>query len=132
MSNATDKNYKVNENEIVLYQPNDSIRLEVRLEEETVWLNRNQMSVLFGRDVKTIGKHINNALREELQGLATVAKIAIVHGASQKDLGKRWFAIMNSPGKREQSQTRLSYVERKESQRVKMQETNAKDILRHL
>ena len=51
---------------------------EVRLEEETVWLNRNQMSILFGRDVKTIGKHINNALREELQGLATVAKFAIV------------------------------------------------------
>ena len=41
-------------------------------------INRNQMSVLFGRDVKTIGKHINNALREELQGLATVAKFAIV------------------------------------------------------
>jgi hypothetical protein len=66
------------ENEIVLYQPNDAIHLEVRLEEETVWLNRNQMSILFGRDVKTIGKHINNALREELQGLATVAKFAIV------------------------------------------------------
>ena len=69
---------RMQENEIVLYQPNDAIRLEVRLEEETVWLNRNQMSILFGRDVKTIGKHINNALREELQGLATVAKFAIV------------------------------------------------------
>lgn len=69
---------RMQENEIVLYQPNDAIHLEVRLEEETVWLNRNQMSILFGRDVKTIGKHINNALREELQGLATVAKFAIV------------------------------------------------------
>ncbi len=53
-------------------------------------------------------------------------------GASLKDLGKRWFAIMNFPGKREQSQTRLSYVERKESQRVKMQETNAEEILKRL
>ena len=69
---------RMQENEIVLYQPNDAIHLEVRLKEETVWLNRNQMSILFGRDVKTIGKHINNALREELQGLATVAKFAIV------------------------------------------------------
>ena len=69
---------RMQENEIVLYQPNDAIHLEVRLEEETVWLNRNQMSILYGRDVKTIGKHINNALREELQGLATVAKFAIV------------------------------------------------------
>lgn len=88
MSNATDKNYKVNENEIVLYQPNDSIRLEVRLEEETVWLNRNQMSVLFGRDVKTIGKHINNALREELQGLATVAKFAIVQNEGGRQVAR--------------------------------------------
>ena len=53
-------------------------------------------------------------------------------GASLKDLGKRWFAIMNFSGKREQSQTRLSYVERKESQRVKMQETNAEEILKRL
>lgn len=53
-------------------------------------------------------------------------------GASLKDLCKHWFAIMNFPGKREQSQTRLSYVERKESQRVKMQETNAEEILKRL
>ena len=69
---------QMQENEIVLYQPNDAIHLEVRIEEDTVWLNRNQMSILFGRDVKTIGKHVNNALREELQGMATVAKFAIV------------------------------------------------------
>ena len=69
---------QMQENEIVLYQPNDTIHLEVRLEEDTVWLNRNQMAILFGRDVKTIGKHINNALREELQGVATVANFAIV------------------------------------------------------
>jgi hypothetical protein len=66
------------ENEIVLYQPNDAIRLEVRLEKETVWLNRNQMAVLFGRDVKTIGKHIINAQREELYNMSTVAKYEIV------------------------------------------------------
>ena len=52
-------------NEIVLYQPNEQFQLEVRVQNETVWLNRNQMALLFDRDVKTIGKHINNALREE-------------------------------------------------------------------
>ena len=52
--------------EIVLYQPNDQFSLEVKVENDTVWLNRNQMAVLFDRDVKTIGKHINNALQEEL------------------------------------------------------------------
>ena len=57
-----------NESQIMLYQPDDSIRLEVKIDagNETVWLNRNQIAELFGRDVKTIGKHINNALREEL------------------------------------------------------------------
>ena len=43
--------------EIVMYQPDETIRLEVRVEDDTVWLNRQQMATLFGRDVKTIGKH---------------------------------------------------------------------------
>lgn len=64
--------------EIILYQPDEAIRLEVKLENETVWLNRQQLAELFDRDVKTIGKHINNALKEELSGLATVANFATV------------------------------------------------------
>lgn len=66
------------ENEIILYQPDEAVKLEVRLSEETVWLNRNQMAILFGRDVKTIGKHIINALAEELSGISTVANFATV------------------------------------------------------
>jgi hypothetical protein len=53
----------------------------VRVQDDTVWLNRNQMAVLFDRDVKTIGKHINNALREELAPV--VAKNAITHNSIQ-------------------------------------------------
>ena len=64
--------------EIILYQPDETVRLEVRLEDETVWLNRQQLAELFGRDIKTIGKHINNALKEELRKVPTVAKFAIV------------------------------------------------------
>lgn len=67
-----------NRGEIVLYQPDETIRLEVRMEGDTVWINRQQMAELFGRDVKTIGKHINNALKEELRETPTVAKFAIV------------------------------------------------------
>ena len=59
-----------------MYQPDNEIKLEVRLEDETVWLNRQQLSGLFNRDVKTIGKHINNALKEELAGISVVAKFA--------------------------------------------------------
>ena len=67
-----------NQGEIILYQPDKEVKLEVRLENETVWLNRQQLAELFARDVKTIGKHINNALKEELADMATVAKFAIV------------------------------------------------------
>ena len=67
---------KVETGEIVVYQPDEITRLEVRVEGETVWLNRHQLADLFARDVKTIGKHINNALREELYGLPVVANFA--------------------------------------------------------
>jgi len=70
-------------NEIVLYQPNEQFQLEVRVQDETVWLNRNQMALLFDRDVKTIGKHINNALREELA--PTIAKNATVAPVGAKN-----------------------------------------------
>ena len=62
--------------EIIIYQPDDNVKIEVRLNEETVWLNRHQMASLFQRDVKTIGKHIANALTEELEGTPVVAKFA--------------------------------------------------------
>lgn len=66
--------------EIILYRPDElAEHIEVRLEAETVWLNRHQISTLFDRDVKTIGKHINNVFSEgELDEMATVAKFATV------------------------------------------------------
>ena len=64
--------------EIVMYQLDNIVKLDVRLENESVWLNRQQIALLFDRDVKTIGKHINNALREELKNMSTVAIFAIV------------------------------------------------------
>lgn len=65
------------EKEIVLFEDN-GIKLEVPVtpEEETVWLNRTQMAELFDRDIKTIGKYIANARREELEGQVVVAKFA--------------------------------------------------------
>ena len=63
--------------EIVIYQLDElTAHLEVRVENDTVWLNRQQISVLFDRDIKTIGKHIANVLAEELKGFSVVAKIA--------------------------------------------------------
>jgi len=59
-----------------MYQPDSSIAVEVRLEAENVWLNRQQIAILFERVIKTTGKHINNALNEELAEFSTVAKFA--------------------------------------------------------
>ena len=52
------------------------MHLDVKVDEDTVWLNRQQLALLFGRDIKTIGKHVGNALREELNGFSVVAKFA--------------------------------------------------------
>ncbi len=73
-------------NEIVLFEASDkSVILRVTLENESVWLSRAQMSELFERDVKTIGKHINNALKEELD-MSTVAKFATVQKEGSRDV----------------------------------------------
>ena len=72
--------------EVVIFETEDkSIVLPVTLENETVWLNRNQMAKLFDRDVKTIGKHIHNALREELDE-STVANFATVQKEGDREV----------------------------------------------
>ncbi len=87
-----------NQNEIVLFDSikegsssiqlysnhADNLQIEVLYYNETVWLNREQLAKLFGRDIKTIGKHINNALKEELKDFSVVAKFA-----TTKDYGRR-------------------------------------------
>ena len=64
--------------EIVIYKErnNTDFQIEVRVEDETVWLNRQQIALLFDRDVKTIGKHITNVLKEELNAISVIAKFA--------------------------------------------------------
>ena len=71
-------------NQIIIYQTEDGqTQVDVRMENDMIWLTRQQIAVLFGRDYKTISKHINNALKEELAGSVVVAKFANTtqHGA---------------------------------------------------
>ena len=76
----------MNQKEIILFETEDNeVKLEVPVNEETVWLNRQQMAELFDRDVKTIGKHINNALREELDE-STVANFATVQMEGNREV----------------------------------------------
>ena len=78
----------MNRNEIIIFETEDhQVKLPVTVEDETVWLNRNQMSELFDRDIKTIGKHINNALKEELSvDNSTVAKFATVQIEGEREV----------------------------------------------
>lgn len=67
-------------NEIVLYQPNETMKLEVRLENETVWLTQQQMADLFLRDRSVITKHINNIFKEK--ELEEISNVHFLHIAS--------------------------------------------------
>ena len=70
-------NMEQNKGEIVMYQPDETIRLEVRMGEETVWLTQQQMADLFNKDRTVIGRHIRNIYKEEeLKKNITCAKFA--------------------------------------------------------
>ncbi len=78
------------ENEIILYQPDETVKLEVRVEDETVWLSQSQMADLFQRDRTVIGRHINNIYKE---------------GELERDITCANFAHMGSDGDQQYSTT---------------------------
>ena len=77
-------NIESSKGEIVMYQPDETIRLEVRMGEETVWLTQQQMAELFDKDRTVISRHIRNIYKEEeLEENITCAKFA--HMGSEGD-----------------------------------------------
>ena len=86
-------------NQIIIYQTEDGqTQVDVRMENDMIWLTRQQIAVLFGRDYKTISKHINNALKEELADSVVVAKFANTtqHGAIEGKTQTLFGNILNS------------------------------------
>ena len=97
----------IDKGEIIIYQPEDkSTHLEVRIEEETVWLSQAQMLELFNSTKQNISLHINNIFKEgelnknsAVKYSLTTASDTVSHlgksgiDASLKDLGKKWFAF---------------------------------------
>ena len=84
MQNDTTNQFDFKENEIVLYQPNDAVHLEVRISNESVWLTQAQIAFLFGVDKSGISRHLKNIFEsEELDEALVVAKFATTtqHGA---------------------------------------------------
>lgn len=76
------------QDQIVIYSTNDGLSyVEVYIQDETVWLNRKQLSELFDRDIKTLGKHLSNVFKEgELDKNTTVAKFATVQNEGNREV----------------------------------------------
>lgn len=97
-------------NEIVIYQADELTKVEVHIDDETVWLSQEQMASLFGRNRVAITQHIANIFKEgELQKDVVCKEFLLTtqHGAVQgktqidqsiKDLGKKWFAFTKIEG----------------------------------
>ena len=88
-------------NEIIIFE-NQGVKLEVNMKDETVWLSQAQMAELFGRDVKTINKHIINAFNEELDKESNSQKMRIAN--SDKPVNFYDLDVIISVGYRVKSQ----------------------------
>ena len=78
------------QNEIVLYQPNENLQLQVRIENDTVWLTQTQMVQLFASTKQNISLHINNIFREgELEEISTVKEYLTVQREGNRDITRK-------------------------------------------
>ena len=79
--------------EIVLYQPNDNIRLEVRLQDETVWLTQQQMAELFNTTRNNITLHIGNIFKEGELEVNSVRKESLLTAADGKKYRTKFYNL---------------------------------------
>ena len=78
------------ENQIVVYQPNETVRLDVRLENETVWLTQSQMATLFGCSTDNIGLHLKNVYScGELDKEATTEESSVVQIEGRRKVSRK-------------------------------------------
>ncbi len=82
-----------NNSELIIYETKDgNVKLDVNLENETVWLSANQMSLIFNRDEKVIRKHINNVFNEgELDRENNTQKMRVDYGVKNFGGGKYFY-----------------------------------------
>ncbi len=88
----------VEKSDIVIYQSESgAASLEVHLDHETVWLTQKQMSVLFGKDVRTVNEHIRNIFKEEeLDELSVIRKFRITAADGKSNVHKMYFAFSDT------------------------------------
>jgi len=86
-----------NENQIVVYQPNETVRLDVRLENETVWLSQSQMATLFGCSSDNIGLHLKNVYAAgELVRESTTEDFSVVRMEGSRQVRRNWVVTLQS------------------------------------
>ena len=90
-----------NENQIVVYQPNETVRLDVRLENETVWLTQSQMATLFGCSTDNIGLHLKNVFAVgELSREATTEDFSVVRKEGARQVRRPPYLCRRQDGRR--------------------------------
>ncbi len=82
-----------NKNEIVLYQPDETIRLEVRMENETVWLSQAQMAELFSTTKQNVSLHINNIFKEKELSEFSVVKESLTTAVDGKSYKTKYYSL---------------------------------------
>jgi len=91
-----------NENQIVVYQPNETVRLDVRLENETVWLTQSQMATLFGCSTDNIGLHLKNVYAVgELSREATTEDFSVVRKEGARQVRRPPYLCRRQDGRRD-------------------------------
>ena len=99
------ENIESSKGEIVMYQPDETIRLEVRVENETVWLTQAQMAELFRTTKQNVSLHVNNIFREDELVESSVVKDSLT---TARD-GKRYKTKMYNLEKRQQQTSSTGY-----------------------
>lgn len=81
------------ENEMILYQPDSSISLNVKVEDETVWLTQAQMTELFQSSKQNISLHINNIFKEKELDKISVVKESLTTAADGKQYKTKFYSL---------------------------------------
>jgi hypothetical protein len=90
MKNKMDSSPK---SEIILYQPNDTVSLEVRMEDETVWLSQAQMAELFSTTKQNVSLHINNIFKEKELDAKSVVKDSLTTALDGKLYKTKYYCL---------------------------------------
>ncbi len=96
MGGGTMRNFVMEKGKVVLYQPDNSIKLGLRMESETVWLTQAQMALLFGCPTYNVGLHLKNVYGEhEIDTISTSEEISLVSKEGKRNISNQFQLDLN-------------------------------------